>query len=281
MKDKNGEQTGAKVTVTYLPEATDDESLNNKQGTTVTVPTLKNDKGDLDPSTVKIKGKDGNPVDSLVVPGEGTWTVDPKTGDITFAPEKGFTGNPTPIDYTVKDRRGNLTGAKVTVTYLPEATDDESLNNPQGSTVTVPVLKNDKGNLDPSTVKITDPNGKPVTELVVPGEGKWTVDPKTGDITFTPEKGFTGDPTPISYTVKDRNGNLTGAKVTVTYVHPTSPKPSNPAPTPGQPAPAAPDGGDLASTGMNGLGFLAAGLGALLLAVGGIVAYTSRKTRRS
>jgi CshA-type fibril repeat protein len=33
----------------------------------------------------------------LVVSGEGTWTVDPVTGAITFTPETGFTGNPTPI----------------------------------------------------------------------------------------------------------------------------------------------------------------------------------------
>ncbi|WP_307495647.1 Ig-like domain-containing protein [Arthrobacter woluwensis] len=217
VKDKNGNETGAKVTVTYKPEATDDESLNNDQGTTVTVPTLKNDKGDLDPSTVKLKDPNGNPVDSLTVVGEGKWTVDPKTGDITFAPEAGFTGNPTPVNYTVKDKNGQETGAKVTVTYKPEATDDQSLNNPQGTAVKVPVLANDKGDLDPSTVKLKDANGNPVDSLTVAGEGKWTVDPKTGDITFTPEAGFTGNPTPVNYTVKDKNGQETGAKVTVTY----------------------------------------------------------------
>ncbi|MFJ3959309.1 Ig-like domain-containing protein, partial [Arthrobacter sp. NPDC090010] len=218
VKDKAGNETGAKVHVTYLPEATDDESLNNKQGSTVTVPTLGNDKGDLDPSTVKIKDKDGNPVSELVVPGEGTWSVNPENGEITFAPEDGFTGNPTDIAYTVKDRAGNETGAKVHVTYLPEAVNDESLNNPRGTAVKVPTLANDKGDLDPSTVKITDPSGQPVDSLTVPGEGVWTVDPKTGDITFTPEEGFQGNPTDIAYTVKDRAGNETGAKVTVTYL---------------------------------------------------------------
>ncbi|WP_174521285.1 SdrD B-like domain-containing protein, partial [Arthrobacter woluwensis] len=220
VKDKNGQQTGAKVHVTYKPEASNDESLNNKQGTVVTVPVLKNDKGDLDPSTVKIKDKDGNPVDSLVVPGEGTWTVDPKTGDITFTPEEGFKGNPTDISYTVKDKAGNETGANVHVTYVPEpvAKDDESLNNAQGKAVTVPVLGNDDGDFDPSTVKIKDKDGNPVDSLVVPGEGTWTVDPKTGDVTFTPEQGFTGNPTDIVYTVKDKNGNETGANVHVTYL---------------------------------------------------------------
>ena len=225
VKDRNGNQTGAKVTVTYDPQAIDDRSDHNTIGSTVTVPALDNDKGDLDPSTVKITDpQTGDPVDSLTVPGEGTWTVDPKTGAVTFTPEDGFTKNPTPIDYTVKDRNGNQTGAKVTVTYDPQAIDDESLGNASGSTVTVPTLGNDKGDLDPSTVRITDPKtGEALTSLAVPGEGTWTVDEKTGDITFAPEKGFLGNPTPIDYTVKDRNGNQTGAKVTITYLAPVPP----------------------------------------------------------
>ena len=39
--------------------------------------------------------------DSLTIPNEGTWTVDPTTGDITFTPDAGFTGDPTPIRYTL------------------------------------------------------------------------------------------------------------------------------------------------------------------------------------
>ncbi|MBW1637741.1 hypothetical protein G3H63_01400 [Microbacterium resistens] len=158
--------------LTSSPVATDDRSDGNTIGDAVTVPVLGNDEGDLDPSTVRITDPaTGNPVDSVVVPGEGTWTVDPETGDITFTPEDGFEGNPTPIDYTVRDRNGNESGATVTVTYLPEASDDRSDGNRIGSSVTVPTLDNDKGDLDPSTVRITDPDGNPVDSLVVPGEG--------------------------------------------------------------------------------------------------------------
>ncbi|WP_452223837.1 Ig-like domain-containing protein, partial [Lacinutrix chionoecetis] len=46
--------------------------------------------------------------DELVVPGEGTWTVDDTTGAVTFTPEAGFTGDPTPIDYNVEDNDGNV-----------------------------------------------------------------------------------------------------------------------------------------------------------------------------
>ncbi|WP_291793491.1 SdrD B-like domain-containing protein, partial [Brevibacterium sp.] len=80
----------------------------------------------------------------------------------------------------------------------PEATDDESHGNTIGDPVTVPVLDNDSEGLVPGTVNITDPNGDPVKELVVPGEGTWTVN-EDGSITFTPEDGFEGQPTDISY----------------------------------------------------------------------------------
>jgi len=73
--------------------------------------------------------------------------------------------------------------------------------------------------MDPTTVKIIDPTtGNPVTTLTVPNEGVWTVDPTTGKITFTPEAGFTGDPTPITYVVSDRAGNTsTPVAVNVDY----------------------------------------------------------------
>ncbi|NJL98773.1 MAG: hypothetical protein HC924_08140, partial [Synechococcaceae cyanobacterium SM2_3_2] len=39
----------------------------------------------------------------------------------------------------------------------------------------------------------------------------------TGVVTFTPEAGFTGDPTPISYTVSDTDGNVSNpATITIT-----------------------------------------------------------------
>jgi len=57
-------------------------------------------------------------------------------------------------------------------------------------------------------------------ELVVPGEGTWTVDPVTGALTFTPEAGFTGDPTPVDYQVTSVLGEVLTATATITYVDP-------------------------------------------------------------
>jgi CshA-type fibril repeat protein len=218
VSDTLGNVTTADVLVTYVPGAIDDESLNNTQGDPVTVAVLGNDLGDFDSTTVRILDVDGDPVTDLVVPGEGTWTVDPGTGAITFTPEDGFSGNPTPITYEVSDTAGSTTTAAVTITFAPEAIDDESLGNRQGESVAVDVIGNDLGDLDPTTVRIIGGEGAPVTELVVPGEGAWTVDPSTGVITFTPEEGFSGNPTPVAYAVTDVVGSTTDANVRVTFV---------------------------------------------------------------
>ncbi len=214
------------VALALAPELADDESLDNPPGTDVTLNILGNDTNGstIDPDTVALidpaTGAPLAPGAPLVVPGEGTWTFDPATGELTFSPEPGFLGDPTPITYEAEDGNGNLAEpAEVVVTYLPEATDDESLDNTPGSTVTVDVIGNDSDDLDPSTVAIDDPNYDPATgTLVVPGEGTWTVDPTTGAISFEPEPGFVGDPTPISYTVEDADGNVATADVVVTYL---------------------------------------------------------------
>lgn len=108
----------------------------------------------------------------------------------------------------------------------PVAVNDEKLNNPTGTPVTVTALGNDSATspktLNPASVQIVGtPN--PGAPLVVPGEGTWTVNTTTGEITFTPETGFTGDPTPIHYTVKDTAGLTSNtATVTITYGSPTA-----------------------------------------------------------
>ncbi|MFP3454158.1 hypothetical protein R0K30_21355, partial [Bacillus sp. SIMBA_154] len=100
-----------------------DDSESGASGATVEVDVVGNDsdaENDLDPTTVIITqapagstiAADGKSVD---VPGEGTWTVNPTTGAITFAPVAGFTADPTPISYTVDNLTGD-TSNEATVT---------------------------------------------------------------------------------------------------------------------------------------------------------------------
>ena len=201
-----------------------DDNASGQTGEPVTIDVLSNDGNDLNASSVRLVDPTTNkPVTKLEVPGEGTWDVNTTTGKITFTPNSGFVGNPTPVEYTVKDTAGNESKpAKVTVTYpTPEVKAlDDNKQGETGESVTIDVLANDTHDapLDPSTVKIIDPKtGNPVDELVVSGQGKWIV-ATNGKITFVPEAGFIGNPTPIKYTVQDIAGNLSNqATVTVTY----------------------------------------------------------------
>src|SRR5690606_24968659 len=197
------------------PEADDDSDLGNTIGDVVTVDVLGNDTVTGTPATVRLL--DGSSlVTQLVVAGEGVWTV--VGADVVFTPEAGFLGDPTPVSYRVTDADGLFDTATVTVTYLPEAVDDQDLGNVIGTVVTVDVLGNDMGDWDVSSARLVDPaTNNPVTTLVVTGEGTWTVNTTTGAVSFAPASGFAGSPAPVDYEVTDNMGDTVTATVTITY----------------------------------------------------------------
>ncbi|WP_076585751.1 DUF7507 domain-containing protein [Solilutibacter tolerans] len=220
------------------PVANNDSATNGTPGTATTLNVVGNDtdpNNNLDPTTVvMVNPPAGSTLSAdgktLTVPGEGTWSVNPTTGAITFTPVSTFFGDPTPISYTVADTTGLVSNvATVTVDYpqdAPVANNDSATNGTPGTATTLNVVGNDtdpNNNLDPTTVVMVNPpagstlsaDGKTLT---VPGEGTWSVNPTTGAITFTPVSTFFGDPTPISYTVADTTGLVSNvATVTVDY----------------------------------------------------------------
>ncbi|MDX2375125.1 hypothetical protein NJD71_13505, partial [Psychrobacter sp. PP-21] len=240
VEDINGlVSNDATVTIDYpqtAPVAQNDVDTGDS-GETVVVDVVANDtdaEEDLDPTTVIITqspaggtiAADGK---SVVVDGEGSWNVDADTGAISFTPEAGFTADPTPISYSVEDINGLVSNdATVTIDYpqtAPVAQNDVDTGD-SGETVVVDVVANDtdaEEDLDPTTVIITQsPAGGTIAadgkSVVVDGEGSWNVDADTGAISFTPEAGFTADPTPISYSVEDINGLVSNdATVTIDY----------------------------------------------------------------
>ncbi|GAA4442270.1 hypothetical protein GCM10023091_28740 [Ravibacter arvi] len=152
---------------------------------------------------------------------------------MTFTPGTGFTGNPTPIQYTITDS-GELTSAptNITVTYLlepPVANNDISENNAAGTTVALNILTNDLiSDGSPATTTNTSvtltntglPEGSIVAgnTVTVPGEGVWTYDPATGNLTFDPDTEFTNNPTPLTYTLTETaTGLSSNAIVTITF----------------------------------------------------------------
>ncbi len=191
-----------------------------------------------------------------------TVTGDDPSGDpVTDVSQDGTDGDP--------DADGDPTNNDdpTIVVIAVAADDDEDLDNESGTVVTVDPLGNDSQGLDPTTVELIDPDtGSPVTELTVAGEGVWSVDPVSGEITFTPESGFTGDPTPVDYRVGvlDAPGVFVEANVVITYLAPAS----TPAPPPA-----------LAFTGRTTDWALRVGL-ALLIVGAAFVAVEQRDRRR-
>ncbi|MBP2833997.1 DUF11 domain-containing protein, partial [Aquimarina sp. U1-2] len=164
-------------------------------------------------------------------PGEGSWSVDLSTGEISFTPNPGYTLDPTPVNYTINDNDGNTSNeATVTIDYSPVATDDVSTGNTPITAVTVDVVANDTtgDTVDVSTVQIVG-TAAAGDSFVASNQGVWSVNTATGEITFTPcsaagipdascTQAFTGDPVPIEYTVRDNENNISNpATVTIDY----------------------------------------------------------------
>lgn len=236
--DDSATSTPATVSINYTsgPPTAANDALTSPPGTPATLDPLTNDSdnGTLDPTTVIFTtpptgsnlSNDGK---TLIVPGEGTWTINLTTGAITFTPEPNFTDNPTPVQYTVNDDEGlTSNAATVRVNFgIPEPPTavNDSLIALEGTPATINILNNDSddGTIDPTTVVFTTPPiGSTVSNggktLVVPGEGTWTINVTTGVIVFTPNAAFTDDPTPVQYTVNDDEGLTSNpATVTVTY----------------------------------------------------------------
>ena len=120
------------IPVNKFPIATDD-IVNSTLTTPTVINVLGNDTTGDTPvsSTVTIIGgtdTDSNgTLDKLVVDSQGTWTVNPITGAITFTPTSTFTGNPTQIPYKVKNAQGNASNnAIVAINAIPIVTADLS-----------------------------------------------------------------------------------------------------------------------------------------------------------
>ena len=158
---------------------------------------------------------------TLTVPDQGTWRIDLESRTVTLTPQEGFEGTADPVAITARGvYADNPVSASLTAIYSPIVAtlrDDEARTAP-GSPVSVDVLGNDTAGsgsqpLEPATVEISaleatnladlrDGRGK---RLVIPGEGEFTVS-GNGAVTFTPEEGFSGRTSTITYHVVDSAG---------------------------------------------------------------------------
>ncbi|TXE11921.1 carbohydrate-binding protein [Seonamhaeicola algicola] len=104
--------------------------------------------------------------------------------------------------------------ALVVIEPAVNAANDESKSNPRGSNITLNILSNDSkedGNAPlPSEVNIdinTNMSGQQ-TQLIVANEGTWSYNEANGKLTFTPNEGFTNNPTDIEYVLTEISNGL-------------------------------------------------------------------------
>ena len=170
-----------------------------------------------------IDPKTGDPVDSVTVEGEGTYTIE--DGKVKFQPEPQFTGTATGVEVQREDTNGTPVKAKYTPTVTPVKPTGEDVTSedvqgaeqngtpkftPGNPDVAITITDEQPAKLiDPETGKPTDKN-----KVVIPGEGTYTIDPKSGEVTFQPEPQFSGQATGVTVQVKDANGTPVEASYT-------------------------------------------------------------------
>ena len=187
---------------------------------------------------------------SVTVAGEGTYTINPTTGEVTFTPEPSFVGTAKGIEVTLSAPVGRNKDGKVQEEYIKTATakytptvtpititptdkvSEDIQNVPQTQTPTFE-LSNDK-TAKITSKKLVDPaTGQPTDEttVTVKGEGTYTIDPTTGAVTFTPEPDFVGPAKGVKVQATATITNAKGETSTITAEASYTPTVKSAAPT--------------------------------------------------
>ena len=172
---------------------------------------------------------------SVTVEGEGTYTINPSTGEVTFTPDPSFTGTAKGVEVTLSAPVGRNKDGKIQQDYIKTATakytptvtpitvtptdkvSADVQNVPQTQTPTFD-LSNDK-TAEITSKKLVDPaTGQPTDEttVTVAGEGSYTINPTTGAVTFTPEKDFVGTAKGVTVQATATITNANGKTATIT-----------------------------------------------------------------
>ena len=223
------------------------------------------------------------PVITITVAGQGSYALDPTTGLIRFSPVNGFTGTATPADYNVTDSYGQ-TGSSTytpTVTIPPRPTAE-----PLSSKGAVGTTQQQRVTIPPGGVVALLDNALPVTTVTAAGQGTFALNAATGVITFTPIAGYSGQPTPVTYQIRDAYGQsvrstyapdvIAAPATTTATVAPTATATASPIPSATTPITAA--AGSLPYTGSNVIALTKLAL--LMILLGGALSAATRFRRR-
>ena len=227
IKDANG----TKVETTYTPTVTDvtmsstDATSSALQGVTQTGrPSFTISSTEVSIAGYKLLNPtDNTPVDGneVVVPNEGTYRIDPTTGEVTFVPNPGFTGPAAGISVQATDANGETAAARYTPTVNPlkvTPKDKTSMNiqgEPQDGTPTF-TLPAGVTNATVTSRKLVDPADKVEKDtVVISGKGTFTIN-RNGKVVFTPEPNYADDVPAITIkaTITVTNDDNDVAKIT-------------------------------------------------------------------
>ena len=246
-EDKNGTKASATYTptvnpVTLTPTNKVSEDIQNVPQTETPTFALSDDETAQITSKKLIDPATGQPTDetSVTVAGEGTYTIDPTTGAVTFTPEKDFVGTAKGVTVqataTVTNEAGKTSTITSDATYTPTVVAAVPTAQPatskdiQGATqtgtptfagTTVQVNGQDKTiTIKDNSYTLLDKDGNEVSTTPAYAAdgtteiGTYSIDPATGQVTFTPtDKSYTGQVTPVKVQAESSNG----IKVDTTY----------------------------------------------------------------
>ena len=192
----------------------------------------------------KLVDASGAKVDTLKVDGQGTYTINPTTGEVTFTPEPNFKGTAKPVTIELEtavgsDKNGTPVLKKATATYTPTVVGATPTAQPatstgiQGDTQTGTVAftagkatvegVEKEVPLKANSAKLLNADGSVPTEATVPAYaadgvtkvGTYSIDPSNNTVTFTPtDKTYKGTVQPANVQAEDENG--TTVKTTYT-----------------------------------------------------------------
>ena len=249
--DENGETKDAKYTpkVTPLTVTPENKTSKNIQGVPQEgTPTFTIPEGVTNASITSRKlvdPSDNTPKDSVTVEGKGTFVID-ETGKVTFTPVPSYTGEVPAIEVeatvTVTNEKNEPATITSKATYKPEivpvkpTAESSTTSDVQGKVQTSSIVldteetgddkgktvnfnkgieqgpKGERTELNPDTLTLLNEAGEEVTSVTTP-QGKYELDKANKTITFTPNKDFAGEATPVKVQIKDANGT----KVETTY----------------------------------------------------------------
>ncbi|MFC0266094.1 CshA/CshB family fibrillar adhesin-related protein [Alloscardovia macacae] len=235
-QDKDGKPILATATAIYQPEVkgttftVEPAVSEDQQGAVQTgMPkfTPVNELGDVGKLTYSLvdPAADTLTTDPVIVNDEGTYTINPDTGEVTFTPVASYVGT-----------RSIFVRATTSTGVVSEKAEYKATVTPLEVTSEPDISQGQKGEKQKGTPKFTPPqapkgtsiSATPVyafedgtTEKTVDNQGTFTLDAKTGDVTFQPVPEFVGSADPVTvkatYTLTAVDKTTAPLMATATY----------------------------------------------------------------